>query len=434
MTSPLRRKRRITRRSLQRRNSREQGAGWTEYRICNLQFAICDLQFRRRFAFFLAALIAMLWMPGPAAAELQWRTGRAAHEKRVKSTSAQRFVRPNISQSSVSPAATAQQKSVFPVRPAAFEEENPQLAVASEGSARLRSIVVERDEEAEFDRSAQLPSTGVDTSPSPTFRPPGVTPPSDAQSPTTASPLDDLSTPFGEMPELQQPGELENEMPTPQDGQPLRPGTLQQPADREPFDTAPRQFPLPGEFQPSVPPRVAPAPGDDFVPTAPPEAVELDRERADAACTDSLNKLRENTIDKLSLSITVTGAEGTDYPFECTIDDGTWHAGRAWPQTTYLWKASALCHKPLYFEDEYLERYGHSWPGCWQPFVSGAHFFTRLPVLPYCMGVTPPMECEYALGHYRPGSCAPYLVNPVPISARGALFQAGAVAGAVALP
>ena len=101
--------------------------------------------------------------------------------------------------------------------------------------------------------------------------------------------------------------------------------------------------------------------------------------------------------------------------------------------TTYTWQATGICHKPLYFEDEQLERYGHSFAPCCQPLISGAHFFTRLPVLPYCMGVSPPMECEYALGHYRPGSCAPYMLNPVPISARGALFQAGAVVGTAAL-
>ena len=38
---------------------------------------------------------------------------------------------------------------------------------------------------------------------------------------------------------------------------------------------------------------------------------------------------------------------------------------------------------PLYFEDPQLERYGHSFPPCCQPLISGAHFFTRLPILPY---------------------------------------------------
>jgi hypothetical protein len=132
--------------------------------------------------------------------------------------------------------------------------------------------------------------------------------------------------------------------------------------------------------------------------------------------------------------ITVTGEEGADFPYECTLGE-SWHEGRCWEQNTYMWKASALCHKPLYFEEEQLERYGHSFAPCFQPFVSGAHFFTRPFVLPYCMGVEPPCECIYALGHYRPGNCAPYMCNPIPLSPRGALFQAGAVVGtAAALP
>ena len=92
-----------------------------------------------------------------------------------------------------------------------------------------------------------------------------------------------------------------------------------------------------------------------------------------------------------------------------------------------------MCHKPLYFEEEALERYGHSTGPISQPFVSAAHFFGSLALLPYQMGVDPPGECKYALGYYRPGSCAPYVVPGFPISARGAAYQAAAVAGAVYL-
>lgn len=97
-----------------------------------------------------------------------------------------------------------------------------------------------------------------------------------------------------------------------------------------------------------------------------------------------------------------------------------------------MWKASALCHKPLYFEDVALERYGHSWGPFLQPIMSGAHFFGRLPVLPYCMGLKTPNECVYTLGYYRPGSCAPYLVGGVPFTWRAALFQAGGAVGVAA--
>jgi len=97
-----------------------------------------------------------------------------------------------------------------------------------------------------------------------------------------------------------------------------------------------------------------------------------------------------------------------------------------------MWKASALSTRAAYFEDVQLERYGHTivCPAL-QPVVSGAKFFATIPFLPYKMGVTPPNECVYTLGHHRPGNCAPYMVQPCPVSLRGALFQAGAVTGAV---
>jgi hypothetical protein len=67
------------------------------------------------------------------------------------------------------------------------------------------------------------------------------------------------------------------------------------------------------------------------------------------------------------------------------------------------------------------------------PLHSGAHFFLNVAVLPYKMGINPPLECQYALGYYRPGSCAPWLVPPIPLSFRGGLMEAGAVVGLVYL-
>jgi hypothetical protein len=147
---------------------------------------------------------------------------------------------------------------------------------------------------------------------------------------------------------------------------------------------------------------------------------------------EEINKLRQDTIDKIVLSVGVEGRPGQDFPYECSLSSDQF-VPRQWEQTIYTWKASGLCHKPLYFEDGRLERYGHSWGPYAQPFVSGAHFFTTLPVLPYKMGLKSPTECVYALGHYRPGSCAPYTIDPIPFTWRAALFEVGAVAGAVAI-
>lgn len=124
--------------------------------------------------------------------------------------------------------------------------------------------------------------------------------------------------------------------------------------------------------------------------------------------------------------------EEGEMPPECALQD-TEFQPRSWAATTFTWKASCLCHKPAYFEQVQLERYGHSWGPFVQPFVSAAHFFVSVPFVPYKMGVTPPNECLYSLGYYRPGSCSPYMLDPLPLSVRGALFQGAAVTGFVSL-
>ena len=125
----------------------------------------------------------------------------------------------------------------------------------------------------------------------------------------------------------------------------------------------------------------------------------------------------------------------TELPDECSIDSQPF-IGRHFSQSCFMWKASAVSTQAAYFEDVQLERYGHTKVGpALQPIVSGARFFATIPILPYKMGVTPPNECVYTLGHVRAGNYAPYMREPFPVSPRGALFQAGAVTGAVfALP
>ena len=106
---------------------------------------------------------------------------------------------------------------------------------------------------------------------------------------------------------------------------------------------------------------------------------------------------------------------------------------RGWMPITYTWKASGLCHKPLYFEEVQVERYGHTVGPILQPIASGAHFFVSVLALPYSMGMYPPHECMYALGYYRPGSCAPLMIEPIPLSVRGGLAAGGAAVGLSAI-
>lgn len=139
-----------------------------------------------------------------------------------------------------------------------------------------------------------------------------------------------------------------------------------------------------------------------------------------------------SSLKRISEITNVIAASSGDLPRECFFDETViGPSNRNWMNTTYTWKASGLCHKPLYFEEVALERYGHSTGPISQPIVSGAHFFGTLPLLPYKMGLNPPWECKYALGYYRPGSCAPYIVPGVPISGRAIAAEAAAVAGLI---
>lgn len=133
------------------------------------------------------------------------------------------------------------------------------------------------------------------------------------------------------------------------------------------------------------------------------------------------------------LTTNITPSEG-ELPHDCPLGNvAARFEGRSFAPITYRWTASGLCHKPLYFEDVQLERYGHMGGPLVQPFASAAHFFLTIPILPYKMGLEPPNECLYTLGYYRPGDCAPYLFDPIPISVRGLLFEGGAWVGAVAM-
>lgn len=186
--------------------------------------------------------------------------------------------------------------------------------------------------------------------------------------------------------------------------------------DKAPAKTAPRVLDVPaapadsGKL-PTIPPTDQFAVGGGFVQEPCPEMSEF---------------------KKIGAITNVIAASPGDLPKECIIDDRVEAPmNHPWCRTVYTWKASGLCHKPLYFEEEALERYGHSTGPVSQPFVSAAHFFGTIPVLAYKMGMDPPGECKYALGYYRPGSCAPYIVPGVPISARAVAAETAAVLGLI---
>lgn len=119
---------------------------------------------------------------------------------------------------------------------------------------------------------------------------------------------------------------------------------------------------------------------------------------------------------------------------------------RPWLLATYEWEAPATRHLPLLFEEPNLERLGYTygcrtwWCGeegsihasdCLQPFISGAHFFGRVPLIPYMIGMEEPCACEpiYTLGVDHPGTPTPYRRHYLPLSLKGAVYQAAATVG-----
>jgi len=152
----------------------------------------------------------------------------------------------------------------------------------------------------------------------------------------------------------------------------------------------------------------------------------------------SADELRQSFRPLSEVSIDIRPSEG-DRPPDCSLEyfpgqlEHGDHLARDWGQTLFTWQASALCHKPLYFEEMALERYGHTCCECFQPLVSAAHFFGTVPLLPYKMTLEPPCECVYALGYYRPGSCAPRICYPFPIRCDAAAVESGAVLGLILL-
>jgi hypothetical protein len=396
------------------------------------------------------ALIAVSEIAANAtAAQLQWRRGGPAAIRASQDTHT-----------------TAQPRRDVAVAPVAYDAEQtgtgPSFGNEPVNQAALRSVVVRHDDQADEDdmtfRSAQrygeasnppsdsrydqqLRSPFGDSTPPSGNEPQGLKEdtiplppaegaPSELFPPSENGPnMPESQSPPPQLPQNQAP---QNQQPTkqrqpnnaeapPRTFQPQRPSQTARPrGSHDPFDGEPRTG-----IAPTQPSPLGVAGGSHLEP----EVLKAEQGKAKEFCSDEWAKEKASRLNDVSLAIDVPGTQGEDFPFECSIDEGGYYNGRCWDQITYMWKASCLCHKPLYFEDEGLERYGHSWGPCCDPLVSGAHFFCTLPVLPYCMGVTPPCECMYALGHYRPGSCAPYMINPVPLSCRGAAFEAGAAAG-----
>jgi len=234
-------------------------------------------------------------------------------------------------------------------------------------------------------------------------------------------------------------------------GNPRTPTLAAAPGDKAPNETVPEEPPAqsaPGDARPEFPPQKpfgplpekekekekekapSPLPATDLPPVG-------GQDEPEEKCPSPYDPSYHTKISELSSD--TTAAKG-EFPRECALTQETIQPfvpgevrqnalGQTWAPSTFTWKASALCHQPLYFEDVQLERYGHSWGPYLQPLASGANFFLSVPALPYKMGLYPPCECIYTLGYYRPGSCAPYMIDPFPLSIRAALAEGGVWTG-----
>lgn len=121
-----------------------------------------------------------------------------------------------------------------------------------------------------------------------------------------------------------------------------------------------------------------------------------------------------------------TGPDFLDLPLFGELD-------RDFQHTYYQWLASNLKHNPLYFEDVALERYGHTYSDVVQPFVSVSKFGVQAIGLPYQFALNAAWDEQYALGHYRPGECAPPLRYKIPFNKDAALTAAGVYTGLIFL-
>jgi hypothetical protein len=141
-----------------------------------------------------------------------------------------------------------------------------------------------------------------------------------------------------------------------------------------------------------------------------------------------------------SVSVDITPPSG-DFPSEIRLpSDPTGDAppldpltNRGWAHSEYCWQATGLFHRPLYFEQPNMERYGYaptrSRTG--QSILAGAHFFGSVLILPYRMGAEPINDAVYTLGHYRPGSCVPYRFERPPLDWKGGALETVTLVGLI---
>lgn len=167
----------------------------------------------------------------------------------------------------------------------------------------------------------------------------------------------------------------------------------------------------------------------------PPEPIEQYRTRSSTGCPDAADA--QSQFKPLSEIKVGMQLEGEQVPTDCSVNVflGVQEGGAMTASITeFHWAPANFFHQPLYFEDTPLERYGQSISPHWQPVISGGRFFLTFPIIPYKIGVDHPHDCVTNLGYYRPGICAPCVMQlPPPFQCSAGLLQAATTVGIVLL-
>ncbi len=158
------------------------------------------------------------------------------------------------------------------------------------------------------------------------------------------------------------------------------------------------------------------------------------------AAKSSTKELLERDMQRLSARLPDTNLRGGRRPddvsreaFDSQAVPATVDRGSDWSAIQYPWAASELRYRPLYFEDVMLERHGQTRHPLVQPLASGTRFILTFPVLPYAMTVNPPRPAHTTLGHFRPGSGTPLLLQRPPLQTDAGLMEAGVWLGVLFL-
>jgi hypothetical protein len=169
-----------------------------------------------------------------------------------------------------------------------------------------------------------------------------------------------------------------------------------------------------------------------------PEAIEMPVPESPASSDAGYFQVRPlRDIDLASASNAAVPASGTLAMPAKSIPPGS--SGDSVPIPNVLWPpmrpgyVTCFQHRPLYFEEPNLERYGYSC-GILQPAASTAKFYCNVVALPYKMAVDPPCSCVSTCRYpCPPGTCAPPVRECPPCDCLGAAAEVGTIAGLILL-